>query len=190
LFAALGAIPTLLFFETEGAPLYVLGPLVITDRGAWLLISIFAVFLALYMLALLVTMTTPPVALVDGLALLLAPLRRLRLPVDAFALMTLLALRFIPTLFDEVDLLIKAQTARGADFAHGSLAERLRSLTRLLVPLTHGVLRRAADLAIALEARGYAIEDRPTSLYETVLRIPDYLTLGVVIGVTLAVLGF
>jgi energy-coupling factor transport system permease protein len=182
LFAILGAIPTVLFLETEGEPLYSFGPLIITDRGAWLLMSVFTVFLSLYALALLLTMTTTPVALIEGLMLLLAPLRRLRLPIDGFALMSLLALRFIPTLSAEVEQLIKAQTARGADFAHGKLRDRVRNLTMLIVPLTHGTLRRAADLATALEARGYTLEGQQTVLHETVLGAADYLTIGVVVA--------
>jgi energy-coupling factor transport system permease protein len=188
LFAVLGAIPTVLFLETEGTPLYSVGPLTITDRGVWLLMSIFTLFLALYALALLLTMTTTPVALIEGLTLLLAPLRRARLPVDGFALMTLLALRFIPTLFDEVEQLIKAQTARGADFAHGPLSGRLRGLASLVVPLTQGALRRAADLAEALEARGDAPEDRSTPLHETTLGRADYLALGVLVMTMLGAL--
>ena len=161
-----------------------IGPLVITEGGARLGGRLYVVFLTLYTLALLLTMTTTPVALIEGLTMLLAPLRRLRLPIDEFALMALLALRFIPTLTEEVELLIKAQTARGADFAHGTLRERAQSLATLFVPLLQGALRRAADLAIALDARGYTTEGRQTLLHEGRLTARDYGTLAVVVLVT------
>ena len=156
------------------------GPLVLTDNGVWPLISVFVVFLALYILALLVTMTTTPAALIEGLTRLLAPARSLGLPIDAFALMALLALRFIPTLSEELNQLFKAQTSRGADFTHGSLRERLQSLTMLFVPLVQGALRRAAELATALEARGYTVAGQPTPLHETSLRAIDYMVLSIV----------
>jgi energy-coupling factor transport system permease protein len=146
------------------------------------------VFLSLYALALLLTMTTTPVGLIEGLTLLLGPLRRLALPVDAFALMALLALRFIPALADEIELLIKAQLARGADFSRGRLHERANSLASLLVPIYQGALRRAAELADALDARGYQAEQAPTILHERPLARLDYYTLALVIGVTLAAL--
>ena len=166
----------------------VIGPLVITDGSARLGGRLYIVFLALYTLALLLTMTTTPVALIEGLTVLLAPLRWLQLPINEFALMALLALRFIPTLTEEVDLLIKAQTARGADFAHGSLRERAQSLTALFVPLLQGALRRAADLATALEARGYTTDGRQTLLHEGRLAVRDYGTFGTVVLVTITVL--
>jgi energy-coupling factor transport system permease protein len=165
-----------------------IGPLVITDEGARLGGRLYVVFLSLYTLALLLTMTTTPVALIEGLTVLMAPLRRLRLPIDEFALMALLALRFIPTLTEEVELLIKAQTARGADFANGSLRERAQSLAALFVPLLQGALRRAADLATALEARGYTVEGRQTLLHESRLARRDYLTFAVVVLVTIGAL--
>ena len=164
------------------------GPLVITEDGARLGGRLYVVFLALYTLALLLTMTTTPVALIEGLTVLLAPLRRLRLPIDEFALMALLALRFIPTLTEEVELLTKAQTARGADFAHGTLRERAQSLAALFVPLLQGALRRAADLATALDARGYTVEGRQTLLHEGRLAARDYVTLAVVVLVTIGAL--
>jgi energy-coupling factor transport system permease protein len=108
-----------------------------------------------------------------------------KLPVDEFALMALLALRFIPTLIEEVTHLIKAQTARGADLAHGSMRERLQSLAMLFVPLIRSVLRRAAELATALEARGYDVEGQQTPLHESFLCAWDYLALLLVACITI-----
>jgi energy-coupling factor transport system permease protein len=169
----------------DGQPLFLLGPIMVTRESVWLFVSISVILVALYVLSLLLTMTTTPVALIEGLTLLIAPLRRLRLPVDDFALMTLLALRFIPTLVDEAEQLIQAQLARGADLSRGALLERARSLAALFVPLIHAVLRRAAELATALEARGYAAAGQQTMLNETVLGREDYLALGVVVVVTI-----
>ncbi len=158
-----------------------IGPVPITASGVWSLVSITVVLLVLYAFSLLLTMTTSPIALVEGLTLLLAPLRRLKLPIDDFALMTLLALRFIPTLLEEVEQLTKAQAARGADVTQGSLRERFQSLTMLFVPLMQGVLRRASDLATALEARGYESDGKQTRLHEKSLRLVDYFVLALVL---------
>ena len=165
-----------------------LGPLVITYDGVWIEITLFVVFLILYTFSLLLTLTTSPIALIEGLTILLTPLRKLRLPVDDFALMLLIALRFIPTLLEEVELLLKAQMARGASFTHGSLRERLQSLTSLFLPFIEGTLRRAADLATALEARGYEVEEHKTFLHETGFGIADYTVMIAVAIITLVTL--
>jgi len=180
----------LLWLLRDAAPgaSFALGPLTITSAGARLGARLVAVLLSLYALALLLTLTTTPVALIEGLTLLLGPLRRLGLPVDEFALMALLALRFIPTLAAEIEMLIKAQAARGADFAHGAIRERVESLAALLVPVLQGALRRAADLATALDARGYAADGRQTMLHEGTLAAADYLALAVVALATSAAL--
>jgi energy-coupling factor transport system permease protein len=183
---ALGA----LFFTRRyiDARTFPIGPLNITNTGVWSEMELFAVFLVLYTASLLLTMTTPPIALIEGMTRLLAPLRWLRLPVDEFALMTLIGLRFIPTLFEEGELLIKAQMARGADYLHGSLRERVQTLIALFVPFIQGVFRRAADLATALDARGYEIEGHQTYLHETRLTALDYAVLLAVAIVTVGVL--
>jgi len=165
---------------------FLVGPFVITDLGVWSFLSISTVFIVLYIFSLLLTMTTSPIALVEGLTMLLTPLRLLKLPVDDFALMTLIALRFIPTLIDEVEQLLKAQTARGADYAHGTIRERSQSLLALLIPLLHGVLRRASDLATALESRGYEVGSQQTRLHEKRLGALDY---SVVAAVTIITIG-
>jgi energy-coupling factor transport system permease protein len=164
------------------------GPIVITYDGVWLEITLFVVFLALFAFSLLLTMTTSPISLIEGLTKLLTPLRWLRLPVDDFALMTLIALRFIPTLIEEAELLVKAQMARGADLTHGSMRERLQSLAALFIPFIQATLRRAADLATALEARGYEVDGRQTFLHETSFRAADYLVMGTVAVVTIGAL--
>jgi len=184
---ALVALGALLFTRTAtDAQTFPIGPLNITNTGVWSEMELFAVFLVLYTASLLLTMTTPPIALIEGMTRLLAPLRWLRLPVDEFALMTLIGLRFIPTLFEEIELLIKAQTARGADYMHGSLRERVQTMIALFVPFIQSVFRRAADLATALDARGYEVEGHQTYLHETRMTALDY---SVLIGVAVITVG-
>lgn len=152
----------------------------LTYDSIWYPSGFFVIFLVLSSCSLLLTMTTSPVALIEGLTLLMKPLRWLRLPVDDFALMTLLALRFIPTLIEEVGQLVKAQSARGASFNRGSLRERLQSLIALFVPLLRNTLRRASELATALDARGYQVDGQQTNLHEKALARIDYLALFLV----------
>lgn len=160
----------------------------ITYDDFWGYSHFLAFFLVLYPCSLLLTMTTSPVALVEGLSMLLAPLRWLRLPVDDFALMTLLALRFLPTLVEEAAQLLKAQTARGASFSSGTPGARVQSGLALLVPFLRSTLRRASELAIALEARGYQVQGRRTRLYESGFAWRDYLVLLLVGGLLLTAL--
>lgn len=160
----------------------------ITYDDFWSYSRFLAFFLVLYPCSLLLTMTTSPVALIEGLTMLVTPLRWLRLPVDDFALMTLIALRFIPTLIEEAEQLTKAQSARGASFSTGSLRERTQSMLALFVPFMRNTLRRASELAVALEARGYQAEGHQTRLYEKSFSWRDYLVLLVVGGLLLATL--
>lgn len=170
------------------AATFPLGPVVITYTGVWIIVSAGMMLLVFYALALLLTMTTAPIALVEGLTRLLAPLRRVGAPVDDFALMLLISLRFIPTLFDEAEQLTKAQMARGADVTHGSVRERLQSMETWFVPLMHGALRRAGELATALEARGYEVQGERTALHEGALGALDWVVLCGVVAVTLLAL--
>ena len=105
--------------------------------------------------ASLLTLTTPPVVLTDGMERLLSPLRKIRFPVHELAMMMSIALRFIPVLLEEADKIMKAQMARGADFESGNLIQRAKSMVPLLVPLFVSAFRRAGDLAMAMEARCY-----------------------------------
>lgn len=119
-----------------------------------------AVFFSLRLIFLvlgtsLLTLTTSPVALTDALERLLSPLRAVRFPVHELAMMMTIALRFIPTLLEETDKIMKAQMARGADFESGNLIARAKAMIPLLVPLFVGAFQRAWDLAMAMEARCY-----------------------------------
>jgi len=103
----------------------------------------------------IITLTTSPVALSDGIEILLTPLKKVRFPVHELAMMMIIALRFIPTLIEETDKIMKAQKARGADFESGNLIARAKAMTPLLVPLFVSAFRRAGELAMAMEARCY-----------------------------------
>ena len=103
----------------------------------------------------LLTFTTTPTVLTGGLELLLKPLKKIGVPVSVFVMMMSIALRFIPTLLDETDKIIKAQTSRGADFENGNPIKRIKSMLPILIPLFVSAFRRADELAVAMECRCY-----------------------------------
>jgi energy-coupling factor transport system permease protein len=130
----------------------------------------------------LLTLTTSPMALTDGLERILNPFRRLGVPAHEFAMMMTIALRFIPTLMEEADRTMKAQMARGADFETGSLVRRARSFIPLLVPLFIGAFRRADELAVAMEARCYRGGDGRTRLKTLQIMAVDWLVMFVAVS--------
>ncbi|HEX7736316.1 MAG TPA: energy-coupling factor transporter transmembrane component T [Ktedonobacteraceae bacterium] len=181
---ALGSTAVFAYFAQPPYPTPRLAYMITVDTF-WTSSIFVLLFLVLYPGSLLLTMTTSPIALIEGLTMLLTPLRWLRLPVDDFALMTLIALRFIPTLFEEFEQLLKAQAARGASFSTGSPRDRLSSGLALLVAFLRNTLRRAADLATALDARGYQVDGHQTRLYEKRFGRADYTTFFIVGGLLL-----
>lgn len=133
---------------------------------------LFALFMALRILLLVVgmsvslTYTTTPLALTDGIEQLLAPLKKVKVPVHDFAMMMTIAMRFIPTLIEETDKIMDAQKARGADFESGGLVAKAKSLIPILIPLFVSAFKRADDLAIAMECRCYRGGEGRTKLKE------------------------
>ncbi len=125
----------------------------------------------------LMTLCTSPLDMVWALEWYLTPLRLVRVPVDEIALLVMLAIRFIPILFEETDRIVKAQKARGVDLESGGLLGRVRALVPVLVPLLHGVFRRADDLAVALTLRGYAPGIRRSRMKVIRLRPADVFSL-------------
>jgi len=125
----------------------------------------------------LLTLTTKPIALTDGLERLMSPLSNIGLPAHEVAMMMTIALRFIPTLLDETDKIMKAQTARGADFENGNLKEKAKALIPLLVPLFVSDFRIASDLAMAMEARCYHGGEGRTRMNEMKLKVADYISI-------------
>ena len=154
------------FFQNTGNVLVQLGFLKITDEGLRMALFLAARLVLLVFCTQLLTLTTSPIALTDGLESLLGPLKKVRFPVHEIAMMMSIALRFIPTLMDEADKIMKAQTARGADFESGNLIERAKAMIPLLVPLFVSSFRRANELAMAMEARCYRGGDHRTRLRE------------------------
>jgi len=144
-----------LFLTKEGEVIYQIGTWKIYSEGLILGSFISLRLLYLVIFTSLLTLTTTPIEITDGLESLLNPLKRLRVPVHEFALMMSIALRFIPTLLEEAEKIMKAQSARGADFTGGPLKERLKAIVPLLIPLFVSSFKRAEDLALAMEARGY-----------------------------------
>ena len=133
------------------------------------------VVLLIVITSMLLTYTTSPIALTDGLESLLSPLKKLGVPVHTFAMMMSIALRFIPTLIEETEKIMNAQKSRGADFCTGSLANRARALIPLLIPLIVSSFKRAEELATAMECRCYRGDKNRTKLVKLEMRPRDYL---------------
>ena len=143
------------FFTAGETVLVSFWRITITLEGVTRAIFMMARILLLISGTFLLTYTTSPISLTDGLESLLSPLKKLRLPVHELAMMMCIALRFIPTLIEETDKIISAQKARGADFESGRLMERVKALVPILVPLFISAFRRADELATAMECRCY-----------------------------------
>ena len=151
-------------FLTPGEPLVSLWKLTITKEGLRTasLMAIRLVFLIIG--SSVMTLTTTPNHLTDGMEKLMNPLKVIKVPVHEVAMMMSIALRFIPVLLEETDKIMKAQIARGADFESGNLIKKAKSLVPLLVPLFISAFRRANDLALAMEARCYRGGDHRTKM--------------------------
>ena len=127
----------------------------------------------LLMISSILTFTTSPIVLTDGIEALLSPFRVIGVPAHELAMMMTIALRFIPTLMEETDRIIKAQTARGADFSGGNLLVRAKNMLPILVPLFISAFRRADDLAVAMEARCYRGGEGRTRMHQLAYRSGD-----------------
>lgn len=178
-------------FYTQGTPLVSFWIFTITREGIFSAVFMVLRISMLITGTLMLTYTTSPIALTDGLEKLLNPLKRIRVPVHELSMMMCIALRFIPTLIEETDKIINAQKARGADFETGNLMQRARALVPILVPLFISSFRRADDLAVAMECRCYHGGDGRTRLKELVYASADYFVLagGLVFMVGIIVLG-
>ncbi len=154
-------------------------------RGAFMGIRLILLILG----SSLMTFTTTPNQLTDGLERLLSPLKVFRVPVHDVAMMMSIALRFIPILLEETDKIMKAQQARGADFESGNLFRRAKAMLPIFIPLIVSAFRRAFDLALAMEARCYRGGDGRTKMKPLRYRTRDYVAYGVMI-VYLVVLFF
>lgn len=179
-------------FLTQGDPIFSWGILTITRQGVY-----YAAFMVLRLVFLMIgtsllTLTTSPIALTDGMEHLLRPFRKIGLPAHELAMMMSIALRFIPILMEETDKIIKAQSARGADFESGNLLRRAKAMVPILIPLFISAFRRADELATAMECRCYRGGENRTRLKELRFHRVDLgaalffvVLLGAVIGLNL-----
>lgn len=166
-------------FLTPGNPIQIIGPIKVTDKGLYLAVFMVVRLVFLIVGTSLLTLTTSPIALTDGIERLLNPFRKIGLPAHELAMMMTIALRFIPTLLDETDKIMKAQMARGADFESGNVLKRAKNLIPLLVPLFISSFRRADELALAMEARCYRGGEGRTRLKQLKIEGRDYIALFV-----------
>ncbi|MDR2589643.1 MAG: energy-coupling factor transporter transmembrane protein EcfT [Oscillospiraceae bacterium] len=180
-----------IFFIRGETILFKYGIIEITAEGV-----ITAVFMASRLMMLIVstfllTYTTSPIALTNGLEKMLNPLKKIKLPVHEFAMMMSIALRFIPTLIEETDKIISAQKSRGADFETGGLIKRAKSVLPIIVPLFISAFRRADELATAMESRCYHGGEGRTSMKVLRLSPIDYIALlfGAAIVASVILLG-
>ena len=176
-------------FFTPGKVIFQVWKISFTQEGV-----VRAVFMVLRISLLiagtfLLTYTTPPIALTDGMERLFSPLKKLHVPVHELAMMMSMALRFIPTLIEETDKIMSAQRARGADFETGSLLQRARALLPLLVPLFVSAFRRADELAVAMESRCYHGGEGRTRMKQLRWHRRDTIALAVMLLVLAAVIA-
>lgn len=174
-----------IFWMTGDTLLVSLGPIKIYLEGIInAILIIVRIVLLIVATSVFLTYTTTPLALTDGLEQLLAPLKKLHVPVHEFSMMMTIALRFIPTLIDETQKIMNAQKARGADFSTGSLIQRAKALIPILIPLFISAFRRADELATAMECRCYTGGERRTRMNVLHTTAKDWL-----FGLAVIVLG-
>ena len=164
-----------LFLTRDGAVLFHAWIFTITEGG--LRTAVYMAIRLIYLIigSSLMTFTTTPNGLTDGLEKLLHPLNRIHVPVHEISMMMSIALRFIPILMEETDKIMKAQIARGADFESGNLVKKAKSMVPLLVPLFISAFRRANDLAMAMEARCYRGGEHRTKMKPLIYQKRDYI---------------
>ena len=182
-----------LFFTQEGALLVNIGFIKIYSGGLSRALMMVIRILMLITCTFLLTYTTSPIALTDGLEALLNPLKKIGVPVHELSMMMCIALRFIPTLIEETDKIMSAQKARGADFESGSIFDRAKALVPILVPLFISAFRRADELATAMECRCYQGGEGRTKMKLLRYRRNDMVAFGVgvlLIGLVVVLANF
>ena len=168
-----------LFFTGGEKVLVKFWVITVTQEGLVRAVFMVARILMLITATFLLTYTTSPISLTDGLEALLNPLKKIRVPVHELSMMMCIALRFIPTLIEETDKIMSAQKARGADFESGSLMQRVRALVPILVPLFISAFRRADELATAMECRCYQGGDGRTKMKLLRYKRNDFSAFGI-----------
>lgn len=178
-----------LFFTQDGDVIFHFWILTVTTGGSSRAVMMMSRILMLITGTFLLTYTTSPIALTDGLESLMNPLKKVGVPVHELSMMMCIALRFIPTLIEETDKIMCAQKARGADFETGSLMERAKALIPILVPLFISAFRRADELATAMECRCYQGGEGRTKMKLLRYHREDFLSYGVGVVLLVAVIG-
>ncbi len=168
-----------LFFTQDGEVIFHFWVLTVTSGGLSRALMMMARILMLISGTFLLTYTTSPIALTDGLEALMNPLKKVGVPVHELSMMMCIALRFIPTLIEETDKIMSAQKARGADFESGSLTDRAKALIPILVPLFISAFRRADELATAMECRCYHGGEGRTKMKQLSYHREDFLSYAV-----------
>ena len=163
---------------TQGTPLFTIWKLTITQEGLKMAISLAIRLTLLIIGSSVMTLTTTPNNLTDGMEKMMGPLKIFKVPVHEVAMMMSIALRFIPILLEETDKIMKAQIARGADFESGNIFKRAKAMVPLLVPLFISAFRRANDLAMAMEARCYRGGEGRTKMKPLIYHKRDYIAYG------------
>ncbi|WHH61436.1 energy-coupling factor transporter transmembrane component T [Petroclostridium sp. X23] len=169
-------------FMTGGRTLFTIWKLTATVEGVEMAVLMTLRLLFLIIGTSLLTFTTSPILLTDGIEKLLNPFKKIGVPAHELAMMMTIALRFIPTLLEETDKIMKAQMARGADFESGNLLKRAKGLVPLLVPLFISAFRRADELAVAMESRCYRGGDHRTRMKQLKMHDRDFMAIAVMIG--------
>lgn len=175
---------------TPGEVLWKLGFIKVTKEGLVLAGTMAIRLVYLVIGSSIMTLTTTPNQLTDGLERLLRPLNKIHVPVHDIAMMMSIALRFIPILLEETDKIMKAQIARGADFENGNLIQKAKNMVPLLVPLFISAFRRANDLAMAMEARCYHGGDNRTQMKPLRYKKADHIAYLVLAAYLAVAIGF
>jgi len=171
---------------TAGGILYVdWGPIRISSFGLINGVYIFCRFVMIIFISTVVTLTTKPIDLTDGINSLLRPLRKLKVPVDDFSLMLSISLRFIPTLLDETQKVMDAQRARGTEFGEGSLFKQMKTLVPIFLPLFASSLNRAEEMANTMEVRGYQSSKQRSTFRLLRWHLRDTICLAIMLIVTI-----
>ena len=177
-------------FLTPGETLVSFGIFRITREGLSMAVRMGIRLIYLVIGSSLMTLTTTPNQLTDGLEKSLRPLNKIHVPVHEIAMMMSIALRFIPILLEETDKIMKAQIARGADFENGNLIQKVKNMVPLLVPLFISAFRRANDLAMAMEARCYHGGDNRTQMKPLRYKKTDHIAYLVLAAYLAVAIGF
>lgn len=168
------------FFYSGGRELFSLWIIRVSEQGLYNAIRLATRLIFLITATTMLTLTTSPVALTDGLERLMKPLKLVRFPVHELAMMMTIAMRFIPTLLEETDKIMKAQTARGAEFDSGNVIKKAKGMVPLLVPLFVSAFRRADELAFAMESRCYNGGEGRTRMKILHLHYRDFIALIII----------